>query len=241
METLYLLKLGDDGWGDQLLSGLWITLKLALTSLPIGLTLGFLVATVLMSRVTALKALAIVYTTTLRGLPELLTLFIIYHGAGMLLRQVLNWFNPDIGYIELSPFTAGVVALSLVFAAYSAEVIRGAWQALDKGQIEAAHAYGFTPWQVFRLIELPQIWRIALPGLGNLWINLIKDTALVSVIALNDLMRMAGIAVGATKQPFTFYLTVCLMYWAVCMLFEVLINRAEKRANRGVKTLGAQA
>ncbi|MCH8532776.1 MAG: ABC transporter permease [Saccharospirillum sp.] len=238
METLQLLQLGEHGWGDQLLSGLWVTLRLALTSLPIGLALGFLVATVLMSRNRALKSLAIAYTTTLRGLPELLTLFIIYHGAGLLLRQVLNWINPDIGYVELSPFVAGVVALSLVFAAYSAEVIRGAWQALDKGQIEAAQAYGFSPWLVFRRIELPQIWRIALPGLGNLWINLIKDTALVSVIALNDLMRMAGIAVGATKQPFTFYLTVCLMYWLVCLSFEVLLGRAEKRASRGLKTLG---
>lgn len=238
MDNLKLLQLGDAGWGDQLLSGLAVTLQLALTSLPIGLSLGFLIALVLMSRVTIIKAAAVFYTTTLRGLPELLTLFIIYHGAGLLLRELLNWFNPDIGYVELSPFVAGVVALSLVFSAYSAEVIRGAWQSLDKGQIEAGRAFGFSPWLIFRRIELPQIWRIALPGLGNLWINLIKDTALVSVIALDDLMRMAGIAVGATKQPFTFYLTVCLVYWLVCIFFEVLISKAERHANKGIKTLG---
>lgn len=240
MDNLKLLQLGDSGWGDQLLSGLVVTLRLALTSLPIGLSLGFFVAMVLMSRVQVLKGIAVIYTTALRGLPELLTLFIIYHGAGLLLRQFLNWVNPDIGYVELSPFVAGVVALSLVFGAYSAEVIRGAWQSLDKGQIEAGRAYGFTPWLIFRRIELPQIWRIALPGLGNLWINLIKDTALVSVIALDDLMRMAGIAVGATKQPFTFYLTVCLMYWMVCLFFEVLISKAERRASKGIKTLEAR-
>jgi polar amino acid transport system permease protein len=88
---------------------------------------------------------------------------------------------------------------------------------------------------IFRLIELPQMLRLALPGLGNLWINLLKDTALVSVIALNDLMRMANVAVGTTKKPFVFFLTVCLIYWAICILFECCLARMEKRANRGLR------
>jgi len=129
-----------------------------------------------------------------------------------------------------------VVALALVFGGYSGEVFRGAWQALDKGQKEAAQAIGMSPFQVFRRIELPQIFRLALPGLGNLWINLLKDTALVSVIALSDLMRMANIAVGATKKPFLFFLTVCLIYWLICMFFEWCIARLETRANRGIRS-----
>ncbi|MDO8697375.1 MAG: ABC transporter permease subunit, partial [Pseudomonas sp.] len=114
-------------------------------------------------------------------------------------------------------------------------VLRGAWQALDHGQLEAAQALGVRRFTIFRLIELPQMLRLALPGLGNLWINLLKDTALVSVIALNDLMRMANVAVGTTKKPFVFFLTVCLMYWAICILCECCLARMEKRANRGLR------
>ena len=117
----------------------------------------------------------------------------------------------------------------------SSEVLRGAWQALDHGQLEAAQTLGVRRFTIFRLIELPQMLRLALPGLGNLWINLLKDTALVSVIALNDLMRMANVAVGTTKKPFVFFLVVCLIYWAICILFECCLARMEKRANRGLR------
>ena len=88
---------------------------------------------------------------------------------------------------------------------------------------------------IFRRIQVPQVWRFALPGLGNLWINLLKDTSLVSVIALDDLMRMTKVAVGVTKQPFTFYLAACLIYWALCVLSELVLARLEARANRGVR------
>ena len=227
------LSYGPTGWGDELMAGLAVTAALALTTLPFGLLGGFLVAAAAVSPSTALRNSALFFTTTIRGLPELLSLFIIYHGAGMLINNTIKWLNPEAGFFELSPFVAGTVALSLVFAGYSAEVLRGAWQALDRGQREAALAIGMTRWQAFRRIELIQILRLALPGLGNLWINLIKDTALVSVIALNDLMRMANVAVGVTKKPFLFFITVCLIYWLICLLFEFLLSALEKRANRG--------
>ncbi|MEH6442647.1 MAG: ABC transporter permease subunit [Oceanospirillaceae bacterium] len=233
MNWLDYLSYGPSGWGDELLAGLGVTAALALTTLPFGLIGGFLVAAAAASPSVALRRSALFFTTTIRGLPELLSLFIIYHGVGMLLNNTLKWIDPKAGFFELSPFVAGTVALSLVFAGYSGEVLRGAWQALDRGQREAALAIGMTRWQTFRRIELIQIFRLALPGLGNLWINLIKDTALVSVIALNDLMRMANIAVGFTKKPFLFFITVCLIYWLICMLFELLLNALEKRANRG--------
>jgi polar amino acid transport system permease protein len=143
--------------------------------------------------------------------------------------------DPDAGFVELSPFVAGVVALGLVFGAFAGEVLRGAFQALDKGQIEAGLAVGMKQWEVFRRIKLPQVWRFALPGLGNLWVNLVKDTALVSIISLNDLMRMTQVAVGFTKLPFTFYLMACLIYWGVCALSEVVAAKLEVRANRGVR------
>ena len=235
MDWLNYLSFSDGGWGDELLSGLGVTLSLAVATLPVGLLLGLLVAAITIFGRPVPRAMAVTFTTTIRGLPELLTLFIIYHGVGLGINSLLKWYSPQSGYFELSPFLAGVLALGMVFGGYASEVLRGAWQALDHGQLEAAQALGVRRSTIFRLIELPQMLRLALPGLGNLWINLLKDTALVSVIALNDLMRMANVAVGTTKKPFVFFLTVCLIYWAICILFECCLARMEKRANRGLR------
>lgn len=235
MEWLKYLSFSDGGWGDELLSGLGVTLSLAVATLPVGLLLGLLVAAITIFGRPVPRAMAVTFTTTIRGLPELLTLFIIYHGVGLGINSLLKWYSPQYGYFELSPFLAGVLALGMVFGGYASEVLRGAWQALDHGQLEAAQSLGVRRFTIFRLIELPQMLRLALPGLGNLWINLLKDTALVSVIALNDLMRMANVAVGTTKKPFVFFLTVCLIYWAICILFECCLAHMEKRANRGLR------
>jgi polar amino acid transport system permease protein len=233
--VLDLFAYGDTGWGDELVAGLRVTISLALVSLPIGLLLGFLAAGAALSRNAALRYLGTGYTTLMRGLPELLTLFVVYNGLGLLINAVLTRINPDSTGFELSPFIAGVVALGLVFGAFAGEVLRGAFQSLNKGQVEAGMAIGMRPSKIFFRIKLPQVWRFALPGLGNLWINLLKDTALVSVIALDDLMRMTKVAVGVTKQPFLFYLVACCIYWAMCVASEVVLARMERRANRGIK------
>jgi polar amino acid transport system permease protein len=225
--VLELFSFGDTGWGDELLKGFGVTVTLAVVTLPIGILLGFLIALASMAKSPTLRWIGIGYTTIFRGVPELLTLFTVYNGVGILLNRFAG--------IEFYPFAAGVFSLSLVFAAFSAEVLRGGFQALDKGQVEAGLAVGMRPWDAFRRIKLPQVWRFALPGLGNLWVNLVKDTALVSIIALNDLMRMTQVAVGFTKKPFTFYLAACLAYWAVCALSEVGSARLEARANRGIR------
>ncbi|WP_165313602.1 ABC transporter permease [Vibrio ziniensis] len=235
MDYLMYLSFGDQGWGDELLKGLAITLGLALCALPVGMVIGTGVAALSVSHRPASRWFATTYTTVLRGLPELLTLFIIYHGVGLLINKTLKWLDPNNGFFELNPFGAGVIALGLVFSSYAAEVLRGAWKAIDKGQREAGYSLSMSPWLIFWHIERPQLLRFALPGLGNLWINLLKDTALVSVIALNDLMRAANIAVGATKKPFLFYLTICLVYWAVCACCERLLSNMEAHSKRGIR------
>lgn len=232
---LEIFSYGDTGWGDEILRGLAITVQLAVVTLPVGLALGFVAAFASLSRLRALRFLGFGYTTIMRGLPEILTLFVVYNGAGLLLNMLLRWWNPDGPPTDFSPFAAGVVALGMVFGAFAGEVLRGAFQSLDHGQAEAGRAIGMTQGQIFRRIQLPQVWRFALPGLGNLWINMLKDTALVSVIALDDLMRMTKIAVGVTKQPFTFYLAACLIYWAMCVLSEIVLAAMERRANRGIR------
>jgi polar amino acid transport system permease protein len=233
--VLELFSFGDKGWGDELLSGFGVTVALAVVTLPIGILLGFAVAMASMSKNRTLRAIGIAYTTIFRGVPELLTLFTVYNGAALILNRLAKMANPEAGFVELSPFVAGVVSLGLVFGAFSGEVLRGAFQALDKGQVEAGLAVGMHRFDVFRRIKLPQVWRFALPGLSNLWVNLIKDTALVSIISLNDLMRMTSVAVGFTKKPFTFFLAACLAYWAICALSEVVAARLEARANRGIR------
>lgn len=230
-----LFSYGDAGWGDELLKGFGVTVALAVVTLPIGIFLGFLIALASMSKNATLRWFGIGYTTVFRGIPELLTLFTVYNGAALILNRIAKYMNPEAGFVELSPFVAGVVSLALVFGAFSAEVLRGGFQALDKGQVEAGLAVGMRRFDVFRRVKLPQVWRFALPGLGNLWVNLVKDTALVSIISLDDLMRMTSVAVGFTKKPFTFFLAACLAYWAVCALSEIAAAKLEARANRGIR------
>ena len=214
------------GFGHLLLSGTWITLKLAFTSLFFGLILGLMGAAAKLSPIRALRWIATTYTTLIRGVPELLLVLIIYFGTTEILLRLFDQ------YIEISAFAAGVTALSIAFGAYATEVFRSALQEIPKGQRESAMAMGLTRWQTFSRILIPQLWPIAIPGLGNLFLVLLKDTALVSVIGLDDLMRQAYVAAGFTKLPFTFYLAAAFIYLLLTIIFMQAIRLLENRANR---------
>ena len=231
-ELFGLLAFGAEGWGDELAAGAWLTVRLAVTTLPFGLLLGLCIALAKESENTYLRAIGNTYTTVFRGLPELLTLFVIYNMVQLLANRIVQFVAPGSSF-EISGFAAGVVALGVVFGAFSSEVFLGAIRAIPKGQGEAGRSLGLTAVQTFRLITMPQLWRLALPGLGNLWLVLIKDTSLVSVIALNDLLRQTQVAVGVTKEPFFFYLIACLIYLGFTLISTVGTNALEKRANRG--------
>lgn len=231
-DALTLLSFGPDGWGDELAEGLWLTIRLALTTLPIGLILGFLIALAKQSSEPWLRRAANIYTTVFRGVPELVTLFVIYYGGQTLLQTVLGYFTD--AYIEVSGFAAGVVALSVVFSAFSSEVFLSAFRGIPQGQYEGAQALGLSRFQTMRKIIVPQLVRLALPGLSNLWLILLKDTALVSVIALDDLLRKTSVAVGNTKEPFLFYMTACLIYFVLSLSSSALLTQLDKRANRGL-------
>lgn len=231
-ELLGLLAWGAEGWGDELAAGAWLTIRLALVTFPFGLLLGLAIALAKESENTYLRAIGNTYTTIFRGLPELLTLFVIYNMVQLLANRIVQMVAPDSSF-EISGFAAGVVALGVVFGAFSSEVFLGAMRSVPKGQGEAGRSLGLTAIQSFALITLPQLWRLALPGLGNLWLVLIKDTSLVSVIALNDLLRQTQVAVGVTKEPFFFYLVACLIYLAFTLISTVGTNALERRANRG--------
>jgi polar amino acid transport system permease protein len=233
LEQLFsLLSFGPDGWGDELAAGTWLTIRLALATLPFGLALGFFVALAKDSENRWLVAAGNTFTTVFRGLPELLTLFIVYYGGQVLLQKIVRLFSDQ--PVEVNGFVAGFVALGLVFAAYASEVFLGAFRGIGKGQYEAAHALGLKTLPTMRLVILPQLIRLALPGLANLWLVLLKDTSLVSVIALDDLLRKANIAVGATKQPFFFYFAACMIYLAMSIVSSIGIVGIERWSDRGL-------
>jgi len=226
------------GYGHLLWSGAWITIQLAVVSLFFGLIIGLMGAAAKLSSYRFLRWLATAYTTLVRGIPELLLVLTLYFGGSMLLMSIASNFGYD-EYIEVGSFAAGVAALSIAFGAYSTEVFRAAMMAIPKGQWEAAYALGMPPTKTFYRVILPQMWKLALPGLGNLFQVLLKDTALVSVVGLNDLMRQAYVASGSTKEPFTFYLVAALIYLgmsAIATLIAAFLERAADPAANAGKT-----
>jgi polar amino acid transport system permease protein len=221
------------GYGDLLILGAGMTLRLAVGAVALGLVLGLIGAALKLSRSRVARAIGNGYTDLFRGLPELLVVLILYYGAETLLRHVVNDLLGIDSYVEISPFLGGVIALGLIFGAYSSEVFRGAVLSIPKGHVEAAKAFGMTPFMTYRRIILPQVWRVALPGLGNLFLVTLKDTALVSVIGLDELMRAANTAGRSTRDYFTFLMAAAVLYLALTLLSMAVIHVLERRASRG--------
>ncbi|TCM50674.1 amino acid ABC transporter membrane protein 1 (PAAT family) [Rhizobium sp. PP-F2F-G48] len=217
------------GFGPQLLVGATVTLKVAVTSLVCGLVVGLLGAGAKLSGVSFLRRAASVYTTIVRGVPELLIILMLYFGGGVAVTALFGQ------HAELNAFAAGVLALTVVFGAYATEVFRASILAVPQGQTEAARSLGLTKAHVLWLIVLPQMWRHALPGLGNLWLTLLKDTALISVVGLDDLTRKAGMAAGSTRDPLTFYSAAAAIYLALTTASLILLAMLERRVNMPVR------
>lgn len=214
------------GYLWQMLLGTITTLELASLSLVLGMVIGLFGALLESIPQRWLRLLAASLIFFIRGLPEILVLFFIYFGCTALFSQMLG------RYVDISPFVAGSVALSLIFGAYASQVFRGAFLAIEAGQIEAAKALGFTPTSLFIRIQLPQAWRHALPGLGNLWLVLLKDTAIVMLIGLTDLLYNAKLAASSTHQPFSFYLAAALIYLMITLVSQKIISILTIKANR---------
>jgi len=231
---LELLSFGPNGWGGQLLTGLAMTVAVSLSSFALGILFGSAGAAAKLSHSLILNGIAEVYTTVVRGVPELLVIYLLFFGGSGMIMAVAGIFGYE-GYIELNAFTIGVAAVGLISGAYSTEVIRGAVQSVPFGQIEAARACGMSRWLILRRVLVPQTLRYALPGLGNVWQLTLKDTALISVTALAEIMRVAHVAAGSTRQPFLFYTTAAVLYLLLTTVSTATFERAERYANRGVR------
>ncbi len=218
----------------MLWDGVQVTLTVAACAMALALVLGLLGAWGKLSHSKVARKVAGTYTTVIRGVPELILLLIVYYGTPTLIQDSLERFGYDI-IIDINPFVAGFITIGVIYGAFATEVFRGAYLAVPGGQIEAAYAIGMSRTLMARRVLLPQMWRFALPGLGNVWMVLIKATSLISVIQLPELLRNADIAARAVRLPFTFYFAASLLYLAITIVSMFAQQRAEAWAGRGVR------
>ncbi|ARN33070.1 TPA: amino acid ABC transporter permease [Pseudomonas aeruginosa] len=199
-----------------LLQGAMYTVLFAAVSMVLGLILGFSVAVVRVTKVPVVSQIAAVYVSAFRGTPLLVQIFVLYYGL------------PSVG-IEFTPVTAGILALTLNVAAYLSESMRGAILGIDKGQWEAGLSVGLTWGQTLWNIITPQALRLAVPSLSNSLISLIKDTSLISVITVTELMLATKEVIAETFQPLPLYLAAAGIYWLLSALFERVQKALENR------------
>ncbi|MEY8769740.1 arginine ABC transporter permease ArtQ [Erwinia sp. 198] len=226
-----------------LASAAGMTVGLAVSALAAGLILAMIFAVWESARWRPVAWLGTALVTLFRGLPEILVVLFVYFGASQLLLTLSDGFTLHLGFASLpvqmtienfdvSPFLCGVIALSILYSSYASQTLRGALKAVPQGQWESGQALGMkTPAIFFRLI-LPQMWRHALPGLGNQWLVLLKDTALVSLISVNDIMLQTKSIASRTQEPFTWYMVAAAIYLIITLLSQQVLKRIEARTTR---------
>lgn len=216
-----------------ILRGMLLTVEVALLSLLIAFLLGMIGALAKLSNSRVAKNIAGLYTTLIRGIPDLVLMTIIFFGGQVMVNNIGEKFGWE--YIDVSPFAAGVLTIGFIFGAYMTESFRGGILAVSHGEIEAGHAFGMTPMQVFLRITFPAMVRHALPSFGNNWLVLTKTTALVSVIGLQDMVYNASVAGGSTKQPFTFFCVVAFLFLVITGVSDMGIRWLDRRYSVGVR------
>ena len=229
---LELLILGDKGWGDEMLRATLVTLMVSLSAMGIGLFISIFGTLSKLSNKFYLRLFGDVYTTVVRGIPELLVIYLLFFGGSSAVMYFAKIFGYD-GYIELNAFTIGTFAVGAISGAYSTEVFRGAIQSIDKGQFEACKVLGLNKYVYSFKIVIPQMLRLAIPNLSNVWQITLKDTSLISVTGLVEIMRQSYIAAGSTRDPLFFYSFAALLYLILTFFSMKIFNKLEQNYNRG--------
>ncbi|MGC1578737.1 MAG: ABC transporter permease subunit [Beijerinckiaceae bacterium] len=229
-----LLGFGPNGWGATMLIAAAMTLAVAATGFAVGAATGAFGAWAKLSGGRVLRGLADAYTTVLRGIPDLLVIYLFYFGSSSVLTPIARFFGAT-GFVSLPGFLAGSLAVGVVSGAYHTEVFRGAYRAVSPGELEAATAAGMRPFVKFRRIIAPLVLRYALPGLGNIWQLVLKESALVSVTGVVEILRQAQIGGGSTRQPFVFFVAAAALYLAISSASGWTLQRSERQLNRGVR------
>ena len=233
LSTFELIGFGDGGWGPRFVSGTILTLEISAASYAIGAVFGFAGAWLKLSGGFFRRLLGDGYTTVIRAVPELLIIILLYYTGTQAIASLLGEMGVG-GDIEIDPFAAAVVTLGFVQGAYQTEVFRGAVQAIPRGVNEAGRALALTGSQRFRLITLPMGLRFALPGLTNLWLNVLKDSSLISVVGFSELLFTGKTAAAATKQYFIFFLVTAAIFLVLTIISSALIRLLRLRVERGM-------
>ena len=231
LQTLGLSAFSLKGFGPLLLQGTWMTVKLSVLSLAVSVVLGLLGASAKLSSLPFVRIPAQLYTTLIRGVPDLVLMLLIFYSLQTWLTGFTDFMEWE--YLEIDPFSAGVITLGFIYGAYFTETFRGAILAVPRGQLEAATAFGLKRGQRFRYVTFPQMMRFALPGIGNNWMVMLKATALVSIIGLADLVKAAQDAGKSTYQLFYFLVLAALIYLLITSASNFVLRRLERRYATG--------
>jgi octopine/nopaline transport system permease protein len=227
-----------NGWWDDYLWGAVIVAKVFAASLFLMILFGLVGAAAKLSDNRVAQKIANGYTVIFRGTPEILVILLLYFGSAIVLTAIVKIFDPDVRFVDVPPFWAGTIAIALIVGSYATETFRGAFLGVKPGSIEAARALGMSNLQTFIYIRIPEMWRIALPPFGNHMLSLVKDTALISIIGLNETLFVAKQAITVTGKPFTMYILVGIIYLGFSSLITLSVMGIEKFGNR--TTLGAR-
>jgi octopine/nopaline transport system permease protein len=229
MEFLYF---GNTGWGDELFFATLMTIAVAVTAIFIGFFLAAIFTTFKLSKSKILNFVGNFYTTVFRGVPELLVIYLLFFGGSGAVMYVAKIFGYD-GYIEVNAFLTGAISIGIISGAYSTEVFRGAIQSINEGQFEASKVLGLRKKIYYYKIIIPQMLRLALPNISNVWQITLKDTSLISVTGLVEIMRQSYVAAGSTRDPLFFYSFAAILYLLLTFLSLKLFNKLEKNYSRG--------
>ena len=227
-----LLAFGDTGWGDELFYATLMTIAVSITAMIIGFSFAAIFTPLKLSKFKSLNLIANIYTTVIRGVPELLVIYLFFFGGSGAIMFVASMFGYN-DYIEINAFVTGSFAIGIISGAYSTEVFRGAIQSIDRGQFEAAEVLGFSKFKKFYKIILPQMLRLAIPNISNVWQITLKDTSLISVTGLVEIMRQSYIAAGSTRDPLFFYSFAAVLYLLLTFLSMKFLNKLEIKYSRG--------
>jgi octopine/nopaline transport system permease protein len=234
MSYFELMGFGPRGWGLLLLQATLMTVAVSCVAFLLGSVLGALIAWARIQGGRTLRFGAEAYTTVLRGIPDLLVIYLLYFGGSAAMTAVGHALGAQ-GFVGVNAFASGAIAVGIISGAYQSEIFRGAFGAIARGELEAARAVGMSGRLLFRRIVVPQTLRFAIPGLGNVWQLALKESALISVVGLTEILRQAQVGAGSTRQPFAFFITAAALYLVLSSLSGWGFQKAETLGMRGVR------
>lgn len=223
------------GWWDDFFWGSVVVGQVFLCSLVLMVIFGLIGAAAKLSNSVIAQKLASGYTIVFRGTPEILVILLLYFGSAIAITSIAQIFNPEIKFLDVPPFWAGTIAIALIVGSYATETFRGAFLGVNPGSIEAARALGMSTLQTFVYVRIPEMWRLALPAFGNHMLSLVKDTALISIIGLNETLFVAKQAIGTTGQPFVMYIVVGLIYLGFSTVITLTVMGLERYGQRHMR------